>query len=341
MSKPSHQTLRTAIIGCGRIAGGYDEDSASAAIRTHAKAYSLHRKTRLVAVADEDLTRAQRFSRRWGGPDPCRDPEEMLLVHMPDIVSICTPDATHLAMLELCLRSPSVKGVWCEKPLHTDALEAEEMVKAFRLKGVPLAVSYQRRWDPQMDRVKRAIHAGELGPIQKTVVYYTKGIMHNGSHAVDLLLDWLGPAGDLRVLSSHIDFSPADPTVDALLRFGDVPTYLVGLDEDSYSIFELQVFGSCARVDIRDFGRRTEWSWRSTPPGSTQHELQPPERRYRTATPRNMLRVLDNLVRAVMHGDPLRSTGDTALATLRVCETLATMARERVPAQGHAQRSRA
>ena len=327
---PADLVLRSAIIGCGQIAGGYDEQAGlDEAVRTHAKAYQLQPATELVAVADQDGRRAREFSARWGNPAVYTDAAQMLAAVGPDMVSICTPDDTHAALLELCLDCPNIKAVWCEKPLTTEVDRAETIVLDYAQRGPLLVVNYQRRWDPQMQRIKSALQRGELGNIQKVVVYYTKGICHNGSHAADLLLDWFGPPSEVQVLGSHVDFVADDPTVDARLLMNGVPVYLIGTDAREYSVFEIHILGTLGRVNVMRSGRETEWFRRQSCAGLPGYrELSPRGAVNETNTPTAMAQALYETIQAIVTGEPVRSSGETALATLRVCRQLAALATE-------------
>ena len=57
--------LRSAIIGCGRIAGGYDQMVPTEWSATHAGAYRLCPETELVAVADSDPETLKDFQEKW------------------------------------------------------------------------------------------------------------------------------------------------------------------------------------------------------------------------------------------------------------------------------------
>ena len=324
---PADSILRAAIIGCGQIAGGYDRETAPDAVYTHAKAYRLQSGTSLVAVADLDAGRAREFSAQWGNPVAYTDVSRMLAAESPDIVSICTPDDTHAAVLELCLDCPSLKAVWCEKPLTTDIVKAEQIVSAYSKRGIVLAVNYQRRWQPQMLRIKNALQRRDLGEVQKAVVYYSKGICHNGSHAIDLLLDWFGPPGSFQVRGSHVDFAADDPTVDALLQFGDIPVYLIGVDERAYSLFEIQILGTLGRVNVRSSGREVEWYRVQADAQFGDHRaLCLQDNWIKTDPERAMAHVLQDMIKAVVTGQSVLSNGESALATLRVCCRLAAQA---------------
>lgn len=312
--------LRAAIIGCGQIAGGYDERTGPEVVQTHVKAYQNHPRIKLTAVVDQDKQRARGFSARWGVPAAYVDVSEMLRNEKPEIVSVCTPDDTHAALLQMCLDAGSLKALWCEKPLTTDLDKAEAIVSACAGRGILLAVNYPRRWQSQMQRLKRALVAGEVGDIQKVVVYYSKGICHNGSHAIDLLLDWFGlPTGSC-VHASHVDYRAEDPTVDALLQFGKTPVYLIGVDERAYSLFEIQILGTLGRVDVRSSGREIEWYRIAADAQFEGHRMLSLQETWTKRDPeRTLAHVVENIVEAIDTGCPVPSNGVSALATLRVC----------------------
>ncbi len=323
------ERLRAGIIGCGRIAGGYDAQSAEAEVRTHAKAYRHHPATELVAVADVRPEVAAAFAARWSVNAAYIEAKELLEDARPDLVSICTPDESHAELLELCLGYP-LRAVWCEKPLAVDEARAERLVTAFDRRGIPLAVNYQRRWDPEIQRLGAALRSGAAGRVQRVVALYSKGIRHNGSHAIDLLLDWFGPVADSRILGSFVDYREDDPTPDARLAFrGGAIAYLLGCDDRAYGIWEMDILGENARARLVAGGAAVEWyavgEERIAP---ASRELRDPPRRVETRLATVMAAVLDNVVAAARTGEPLRSDGRSALATLRVCNELIAKTRE-------------
>ena len=320
----TNHKLRSAIIGCGQVAGGYDERPGANTVNTHAKAYQLEPATELIAITDPDFQRARQFSEYWGKPVIYDDVQKMLAVEQPDIVSICSPTSTHLDILEYCSKSANIKAVWCEKPLATDLNKALEIVSNYEKNGVILAVNYQRRWNAQMLRIKKALQDGELGSIQKIMVYYTKGVINNGSHAIDLILDWLGNPDGMEVMGAHVDFIADDPTVDARLLFNGTAVYLIGVDERQYTLFEMDILGTEGRITLKR--NKEEWFQRESDPLfegyhmlglrsiNIQEDKIPP-----------MSHALKNIIQAINNGLAVNSNGHSALATLRVCHQLASL----------------
>lgn len=315
--------LSTAIIGCGMIAGGYDEVASSALVRTHALAYQLHQHTKLVAVADSNADKAREFAIRWQADEWYNDAWRMLDEKKPDLVSVCTPDHNHSEILQLCLKSESVKGVWCEKPLTTNLSLARKLVSEFSEAGKSLIVNYPRSYTPSMKQLKSQLLGGELGVIQKVVVYYTKGIIHNGSHALDLLVNWWGQPSSINVLRSFVDFTEEDPTVDANLEFQGVPVYLMGLNDSCYSQFEIDIFGSLARASITDNGRRIVMRKIDSVIGPGGHKyLSEFVAESETGSGSAVAMVLDELVHAVQSGKVLKQ-GEHIVRVMSICDELA------------------
>jgi len=313
---------KAVLIGCGFVAGGYDQKEVPGVIRTHALAYQSSPEVELVAVADADSEKAGVFSLRWGVSQVYDDVQEMLAEVQPDIVSICSPDETHEYYLDLCLRCPSVKGVWCEKPLSLSPQGCDELVEAFRQAGKSLLVNFQRNFTPAFIQLKDELQSGQYGAIQKVVVYYTKGIIHNGSHAMDLLVDWFGLPDHIQVLSAHVDYKKTDPTVDAVLMFDEKPVYFMGLNENHYSLFEVHLYTEKSILSLTESGQILRYKkvrQQSSESGHKGLELAV-EQGMQLDTA--MLDALNSLIDAIENTDRLID-GKRALVGLKVTHQLA------------------
>src|SRR5690348_4255760 len=87
MSKGQPTRLRTAIVGCGKVAG------------THALAYQSLPNSELVAVCDVASDRAQAFAQKLH-VNSYTDLAEMLKREKVDVLSICTQHTQHPAAVE-------------------------------------------------------------------------------------------------------------------------------------------------------------------------------------------------------------------------------------------------
>jgi predicted dehydrogenase len=246
--------FKAAIIGCGKIAGGWNDDPKVKDVLTHAKAYVGNQETQLVACADADARRAGEFAERWGIPKNYGDYREMLKNEEAGLISVCTPAGTHYQVVkDIAAHSRSVKAILLEKPMAETAEQAREMIRLCRQKGILINIDYPRRFDRNHQLIRKMIEEGELGGIQAVVAHYTKGIRNNGSHLVNLLRFFFGDISGACVLGSLSEV-PDDPTPTLSLKAGKAPCYVVGLREGCYTVFEMEIFGEKKRVSMMDCG---------------------------------------------------------------------------------------
>ena len=103
--------LSVAVIGAGQIAGGYDEaqlEQGGQAIFTHAGAYGKNGQFRLETVCDVDEQRVSAFQKRWGFAHRVKSVEEICRV-FHDVISVCTPDATHYPIIKSLIEARGCK----------------------------------------------------------------------------------------------------------------------------------------------------------------------------------------------------------------------------------------
>jgi predicted dehydrogenase len=314
--------LNVVIIGCGQIAGGYDYSRPDDALPlTHAAAYRRDGGFRLLACVDPDAAQRGAFAARWGVEHELADVADIAaLGDRIDVVSICTPTALHAAHLEAAL-ALKPRLVFCEKPLTADVATSEAMVARFAEAGVLLAVNHNRRWDPKMGELARALKAGELGALRSVVATYNKGVFNNGSHMIDLLHRLIGPMRVVATGAPVCDFWPDDPTIPALLETveGGVPVHLVTAHAADYALFELTLVTASGVYTMQDGGR----GWRER---RTEASVDFPGYQVLTSAvegeggyDHSTLAAIANIRAALNDGAALASDGATALAAQRFC----------------------
>jgi len=247
--------LRAAIIGCGNVGSEYTTLLTLPGVQSHAHAYTEHPGTQLVAVCDIDPQKAQRCATQWEVPHWYSDHREMLQATEPDVVSICTPDDSHTSIGMDVLQTKSVRGIFCEKPLDTDLEKARQLVEASARQEVALAVNYIRRFDSAFMELKRQVQQGEFGTIQAVSGYYGKGLLHNGTHWLDLLRYLFGEVA--WVEGSMTDFSfEDDTTYNAWFGMqSGFNAFLHGTDHTAFTLFEMDIVSSIQRAHLTQGGR--------------------------------------------------------------------------------------
>ena len=104
------------IIGCGKIAGLYD-DFDDNQIYSHARAYFENHKIDLVGCYDSNFDRSSQLAEKFETSSYDENYLEAFNIIKPDIVSICTPDVSHFEIVESILMSSYVpKIIFLEKP---------------------------------------------------------------------------------------------------------------------------------------------------------------------------------------------------------------------------------
>jgi predicted dehydrogenase len=333
------KTYRAAVIGCGLIGSRAAADASRIGVYTHAGAYAACERTTLCALADRDPLALAAAGKRWGVAACYPDLEALLAEVRPEIVSICTPDGSHAALLRRLLACDSVRAVFAEKPLALSVAEARATLAGAGPK--PVLVNYSRRFTANHRALKQCLEAGALGEIVAVQGVYTKGLFHNGTHWLDLARWLVGEISQVRAFDTLHETGP-DPTLDLRLGFAFGATgVLTGLSHRNYSIFEMDLLGTAGRARLTDSG----WSIDVSLPGASPHNsgytvLGRPGQLpggMRDAT----LNALQNLVAHL--DDPraaLACTGADGLQALVIAEaarrSLATQQAETVPASAAA-----
>jgi len=309
------------IVGCGNVAGGYD--MAGGDVRfplSHAGAYRHHGGFDLRACVEPDDHRREGFMRHWGIAEGAASMQELLdRGCRADVVAICSPTARHAEHLAAALRF-GPRLVVCEKPVTPSLTETRHWVERYEAEGVALLVNHTRRWAPDVVRLARALAEGARGRLRSVSGTYSKGLLNNGSHMLDLLRMLCGDLAVVAAGEPRSDFFAHDPSVPFLLRSGaGVPIAVNVADAADYSIFELQLVTSDGVTAMEEGGQR--WRERVVVPSATFAGYRALDAgrfvdgEYRLA----MTRMIANQLEFLQSGAPIACTGRDALAAQELC----------------------
>ena len=187
-----------------------------------------------------------------------------------DAVVLATPHSMHAD--QLIAAAARGKHVYCEKPFALHKAEAEASVKAAQEAGITLGLGYNRRWHPEMTKLRDQINSGELGVIlhvEATMTFPNAlmlkadawrasrdetpcgGLTPMGVHAIDGMIDLCGPIDEVYCQSFRraveID---ADDTTSVLLRMKDGMSGYLGTMTATGGGFNFQVYGSKGFVKL-------------------------------------------------------------------------------------------
>lgn len=148
-------TLRFGLIGTGRIG------------QVHAANIAGGEDTSLAWIADPFVDGARRVAERFGGR-VTNDAEELLSSGEIDAVLVASPTPTHV---DLIARSVELGlPVLCEKPIDLDIRRVDALRDTVRSSGVPVALGFNRRFDPAFSSVRARVAAGEIGDLEQLTI---------------------------------------------------------------------------------------------------------------------------------------------------------------------------
>lgn len=252
-------TFRAGIVGCGKIGSMYADDRKIRDIYTHAGAYHACPDTELAAFCDTNRNRLSACGKRWNVSALYTEIGNLLANENLDILSICTPDKTHFTMIRTAITTSDVRVIFSEKPLALKANQADELVRLAQENAVTLVVNYSRRYAKNHQQVRDLLASGRIGEIQSVNGYYTKGLLHNGTHWLDLARFFFGEIAGVRGFDFYRDRT-VDPTLDAVIEFRNgVKGSLCGSDAKAFSLFEMDIIGTSGRIRIVDSGHTVEF----------------------------------------------------------------------------------
>jgi predicted dehydrogenase len=167
--------MRTAIIGCGKIADA------------HAEQLQRIEHVEIVAACDREALMARQFCDRFNVGVSFTDPSELIRSARPTVVHITTPPHSHYDLAKLCLQSGC--HVYVEKPFTLDLAQARSLIAIADAHGRKLTVGHDAQFSHASRRMRKLVNDGYLGgPPVHIESYYGYGF-GNDAYATALLGD--------------------------------------------------------------------------------------------------------------------------------------------------------
>ena len=247
------------IIGCGKIAGIYD-DPADSYVYSHSKAYNSCKSFEKIYYCDIDIEKSKKIASIYDSKLYGDDMLQMVTNFRPDVISICTETQYHFDNVKSILNLNYLpKLIFLEKPVCENLEQLNLLINLSNDKGVKIIVNHSRRFDQKMIQLKKLISKNFFGSPLKININYYGGWKNNGTHIIDTIL-YLFEKDLEYVKSGKIENSRHlnDPTIDFHLRFKNslVDIHVNGFNEDFYQIFDFEFRFDKSRLRIEDFGNR-------------------------------------------------------------------------------------
>lgn len=146
--------MKFALFGAGRIG------------KIHGKNIVEHPDCALLHIVDVYEPAAQELAAQYGAK--VSSVEEALSDSAVDAVVIGSSTDTHADLIEAAAKAG--KAIFCEKPIDLSSLRVKECLDVVKKCNIPLALGFNRRFDPNFQALKAQMDAGKIGKAELVVL---------------------------------------------------------------------------------------------------------------------------------------------------------------------------
>lgn len=234
------------IIGAGSIGALKDDKFDSPKTEnclTIAHAFYNNPNVNLIGIVDTDLAKAHKAAIKWntfGTHDIINIKEKI------DIIALCIQTKYHSDYLFKVIGAMKElpKIIMAEKPFTSHFNKALYARNFFKIKDVPIAIDYIRRYDPITREFKKELDQNIHGEIYNCKITYTRGLFHEACHAIDLCRYFFGEYIDGKILDlkNNIKDNLPELTVPAFMQFEKCKNvFFCPVDGRKFSVFEIDI----------------------------------------------------------------------------------------------------
>ncbi|WP_159499696.1 inositol 2-dehydrogenase [Microbacterium sp. 18062] len=151
----SHAPLRFGLIGTGRIG------------QVHAASIAADPDAELAWIADPFVDGARTVAAAYGGT-ATDSSDELFASGEVDAILVASPTATHVDLIAQAVDAGI--PVLCEKPIDLDIARVDALRAKVAAAGVPVALGFNRRFDPAFAAARARVAAGEIGALEQLTI---------------------------------------------------------------------------------------------------------------------------------------------------------------------------
>jgi len=298
---------------------------------THAHAIFKNPDVELFGIVDPDEKKGREAAIKWGTQYFSSLSELEITGVQIDIVVVAVQTHLHYFVMNQILKLKP-KIVICEKPFCQTKDETIKIISFYKTFGIPIVVNYGRRFVKELFDFAAEIKSGLFGRILFSSFIYTRGLIRDGSHAIDILRLFFGPFLNGWILDgeSFDDYSKEDLSFPAFLSFDKCKnTFLVPADGRNFSIFELSILTEKGKIEFKDHFKKVYFFNSSKEKIYGNFKSIEPE--YYLKTEISLEKSLINLYKEVVdflnkkiNEEDFSSTAENALAVHQILKTLLT-----------------
>lgn len=267
--KTARKVYNVLIVGAGSIGAMKDDKydyPGGNNILTIAHAADAHPKTQLVQIIDSNKERLIQATKKWN----CAGSLNIKSSYECPIVAVCTPTESHHDVIKQVIKNiKGVKVILAEKPFCSNIKQAKQIKKLCEKNNIVLLIDYIRNYDPGHQLLASKIWEGAFGVIYNVTVQYTRGMIHEACHAINLMNVFFGKCKSIQIPNKKalIDRDKNDPTRMVVFNYEQCPNVVfMPVGGRAYSIFEITIMTEKGKIVITDHGKRIDWYGRVPEP---------------------------------------------------------------------------
>jgi len=239
--------IKIGLLGAGRIG------------QVHARSLVTMPNAKVAAVSDFVPEAAEALAAKSGGI--AMTTEQVIADPSIDAVVIGTPTTTHFDLIHQA--ADAGKAIFCEKPIELSVERIHACISAVSSAGVPFMTAFNRRFDPNFQKVQRQVQDGVIGAVEMVTIQSRDPspppigyIETSGGLFRDMMIHDLDMARFLLGEDPVEVFAQASCLVDpAIGAAGDVDTAMVSLKTASGKLCQISnsrraTYGYDQRVEV-------------------------------------------------------------------------------------------
>ncbi len=322
---------KTALIGLGKIASLYEEDlemQKNVKYSTHTKVLIDHPSYNLIMGVDPNEKSRDYFSKQWGISEVYGKICDVKSRDEIEIAVICTPPHIRKSIID---EFPNLKAVLLEKPVADNIENSKAFIELCKKRKIKVQVNLTRRSDSVLKKLSSGMLNEFVGDVQAVFGVYGNGLHNNGIHMIDMVRMLFGNIIAVQATNTAFAFQEGPLRDDSNFSFqlflqNNLNAIFQPIRFSNYRENSLDIYGSKARLELVHEGLHMVLTpsaqCRSYSPArelaSDRKEI------YSLDYGNSLYNLYDNLIQNIENGIPLDCSGETALQSTEIVESIFT-----------------
>ena len=200
----------------------------------------------------------------------------------------------------------------------------EDICKALRdiaIKNPDVQIVYPVHLNPNVREPVNRILSNIIKAPVKSVIWYSKGINHNGSHFINLMEYWFGKCIDIKLINKGREFKDFGFEPQVYIKFENAESTLIPAWEEFYSHYTIEIISASGRLYWNQ--NTLEWKGLDSSNSMDNHVfLSDISEAIFTGSNKYQKYVADELYSAMMGRPNSISSGEEALETLETLDRI-------------------